>query len=118
MEPGETLTATLWNAVDALGRGFDVTSDQRLLYCKGPAGSRLVTPGEGGKKDFAVSENVVLRGVWWDVDVDVCDRRRERIGSDAGPLVFSFQKVHLLSSFYFFLLNLWTDFDFFAVWNV
>lgn len=109
MEPGETLTATLWNAVDALGRGFDVTSDQRLLYCKGPAGSRLVTPGpgDGGKKDFAVSQNVVLRGVWWDVDVDVCDRRRERIGSDAGPFVLTFQKVHLLYSFYFFLLNLW-----------
>ncbi|KAJ1688023.1 hypothetical protein LUZ63_019413 [Rhynchospora breviuscula] len=93
MEPDETLTSTLWNAVDALGRGFDVTADQRLLYCKGPAGSRLVVAGDGGKKDFAVSDNVVLRGVPWDVDVDVCDRRLELTRPDAGPFVFSFHKM-------------------------
>lgn len=38
----DALTTTLYNSIQALGRGFDVTSDIRLLYCKGTPGSRLV----------------------------------------------------------------------------
>ncbi|KAJ3671011.1 hypothetical protein LUZ60_008437 [Juncus effusus] len=103
MEDHDTLTATLWNAADALGRGFDVAADHRLLYCKGTAGSRLVAGGGGGaaKKDFVVGESVVLRGLLWDVDVDLCDGRPDRIrpengtgtGAGTGPFVCSFQKM-------------------------
>ncbi|KAG6489626.1 MACPF domain-containing protein CAD1-like [Zingiber officinale] len=40
--PVASMIASLANVVQALGRGFDVTADARLLYCKGPPGSRLV----------------------------------------------------------------------------
>lgn len=64
------LIATLSNAVEALGRGFDVTADSRLLYCKGAPGSRLVRLDRAISWDFAVSEvGAVLTGVPTEVDI-------------------------------------------------
>ena len=84
------LIATLSNSIQALGRGFDVTADTRLLYCKGAPGSRLVDLDEGRARDFAVSEaGVVLKDVPADVEIS-----RERRVRETTP-VCSFHEVRL-----------------------
>ncbi|XP_039116499.1 MACPF domain-containing protein CAD1 isoform X1 [Dioscorea cayenensis subsp. rotundata] len=66
----DALIATLSGAIQTLGRGFDVTSDARLLYCKGAHGSLVVRPDEGCARDFGLSESgPFLRAVPVDVDV-------------------------------------------------
>ena len=64
----DSLSATLRNSIQALGRGFDITSDIRLLYCKGAPGSRLVHLDEEHTKDLSVSDNVVIPSVSVDID--------------------------------------------------
>uniref|UniRef100_A0A1D1YCR4 MACPF domain-containing protein CAD1 n=1 Tax=Anthurium amnicola TaxID=1678845 RepID=A0A1D1YCR4_9ARAE len=64
-----SLLATLTNAVQALGRGFDVTSDTRLLYCKGVPGSRLVQVNDDNKRDIRVSDEAVVPDVPVGIDV-------------------------------------------------
>ncbi|KAL5997716.1 hypothetical protein ACLOJK_008646 [Asimina triloba] len=54
---------TLANSIQALGRGFDVTSDIRLLYCKGAPGSRLIQIDEEHTREIAVGDGLVLRSV-------------------------------------------------------
>ncbi|OIW14046.1 hypothetical protein TanjilG_11391 [Lupinus angustifolius] len=65
-----SLYATLANSIQALGRGFDVTSDIRLLYCKGAPGSRLVHLDEDHTMDLEieVSHGVVVPNVSVDID--------------------------------------------------
>ncbi|KAK9152538.1 hypothetical protein Sjap_000018 [Stephania japonica] len=68
-----TLLSTLSNSIQALGRGFDVTSDIRLLYCKGAPGSRLVILDETQNRDLVISQDCGL--VVPNVSVDVqCSR--------------------------------------------
>ncbi|XP_042489689.1 MACPF domain-containing protein CAD1 isoform X1 [Macadamia integrifolia] len=62
------LVTTLYNSIQALGRGFDVTSDIRLLYCKGAPGSRLVHIDEQNSRDLVISDGVVLPNVSVDVE--------------------------------------------------
>lgn len=69
----EALTTTLRNAIQALGRGFDVTSDVRLLYCKGAPGSRLVRIEEGQNRDLELSDGDLLPNVPADIE---CSRGR------------------------------------------
>lgn len=64
----DSLTATLRNSIQALGRGFDVTSDIRLLYCKGATGSRLVQIDEDDTRDLVASDGVVITNVSVDID--------------------------------------------------
>lgn len=64
----DALTTTLCNSIQALGRGFDVTSDIRLLYCKGAPGSRLVKLDESQSRDLVVSDGVVVPNVPVDID--------------------------------------------------
>lgn len=64
----DSLSATLCNSIQALGRGFDVTSDIRLLYCKGAPGSRLVRLDEEHTRDLAISHGVVVPNVSGDID--------------------------------------------------
>lgn len=64
----DSLFATLCNSIQALGRGFDVTSDIRLLYCKGAPGSRLVHLDEDHTKDLLLSHDLVLPNVSVDID--------------------------------------------------
>ncbi|PKA64625.1 MACPF domain-containing protein CAD1 [Apostasia shenzhenica] len=72
------LIATLSNAVEALGRGFDVTVDNRLLYCKGVPESRLVWLDDVRPWDFAVADvGSVLSGVPASVDIVRGRPRRE-----------------------------------------
>lgn len=83
------LEATLVNAIQALGRGFDVNSDTRLLYCKGAPGSRLVQVNEGNTRDIRVSEGVVVQEVPVGIDVLPGKSGRETTG------VLSFHHVRL-----------------------
>ncbi|XP_010273469.1 PREDICTED: MACPF domain-containing protein CAD1-like isoform X2 [Nelumbo nucifera] len=61
------LVTTLCNSIQALGRGFDVTSDIRLLYCKGAPGSRLVHIDENNTRDLVINEGLVLPNISVDI---------------------------------------------------
>lgn len=63
MEENAAALNTALNAVQALGRGFDVTSDIRLLYCKGAAASRLVVIDEEKTHDLPVAEGIIAPNV-------------------------------------------------------
>ncbi|XP_016472553.2 MACPF domain-containing protein CAD1 [Nicotiana tabacum] len=60
---------TAINAVQALGRGFDVNYDTRLLYCKGVGGSRVVEIDEEQQhtRDLCLYDNVVLPNISRDI---------------------------------------------------
>ncbi|XP_022144069.1 MACPF domain-containing protein CAD1-like [Momordica charantia] len=66
---GDTGTAlhTAINAVQALGRGFDVNFDTRLLYCKGVSGSTIVEVDDEHTRDICLYDDVVLLNVSWDI---------------------------------------------------
>ncbi|RWR89178.1 MACPF domain-containing protein CAD1-like protein isoform X1 [Cinnamomum micranthum f. kanehirae] len=68
---------TLCNSIQALGRGFDVTSDMRLLYCKGASGSRLVYVDEDNTRDLVISHGLVLPNVSADIELSRGDIVRE-----------------------------------------
>ncbi|GMN43448.1 hypothetical protein TIFTF001_012652 [Ficus carica] len=70
----DALTTTLCNSIQALGRGFDVTSDIRLLYCKGAHhGSRLVQINEAQTQDLVLLDGLVLPNISVDIDC-YCDK--------------------------------------------
>ncbi|CAN1150167.1 MACPF domain-containing protein CAD1 [Linum perenne] len=73
----DALTTTLHNSIQALGRGFDVTSDIRLLYCKGASGSRLVRIDEENTRNLVVGDGVLVASV--DVECSMGKRSIERI---------------------------------------
>jgi hypothetical protein len=92
----DSLSATLFNSIQALGRGFDVTSDIRLLYCKGAPGSRLVHLDEQHTRDLVLSQQLVVPDVSLDIDFS-----NGTSGIHKTP-VYSFQEVILLFLFFFF----------------
>nr|XP_016480938.1 PREDICTED: MACPF domain-containing protein CAD1-like isoform X2 [Nicotiana tabacum] len=67
MEDKAAAFHTAINAVQALGRGFDVNYDTRLLYCKGVAGSRVVEINEEHTRDLWLYDDVVLPNVSKDI---------------------------------------------------
>ncbi|XP_023517935.1 MACPF domain-containing protein CAD1-like [Cucurbita pepo subsp. pepo] len=67
MEESGTALHTAINAVQALGRGFDVNFDTRLLYCKGVAGSTIVEVDDEHTRDICLYDDVVLLNVSWDI---------------------------------------------------
>ncbi|KAI8568150.1 hypothetical protein RHMOL_Rhmol02G0175100 [Rhododendron molle] len=75
----DALFTTLCNSIQALGRGFDVTSDIRLLYCKGAPGSRLVHLDEQQTRDLQVSDGVVVPNVSVDIESSTGKRIPEEI---------------------------------------
>ncbi|GLT52541.1 hypothetical protein SLA2020_258760 [Shorea laevis] len=75
----DALTTTLYNSIQALGRGFDVTSDIRLLYCKGAPGARLVQLDEDHAVDLVVSDGVVVRNVPTDIEFSRSNSTFERM---------------------------------------
>uniref|UniRef100_A0A5B7A8Q5 Putative MACPF domain-containing protein CAD1 isoform X2 n=1 Tax=Davidia involucrata TaxID=16924 RepID=A0A5B7A8Q5_DAVIN len=75
----EALTTTLCNSIQALGRGFDVTSDIRLLYCKGAAGSRLIHLDEERTRDLVASDGLVVPSVSVDIECSGGKRATETI---------------------------------------
>ncbi|XP_027334999.1 MACPF domain-containing protein CAD1-like isoform X1 [Abrus precatorius] len=66
---GEHVAAlhTATNALQALGRGFDVNFDTRLLYCKGVSGSRVVEIDEEHHRNLCLHDDVVVPTVSWDI---------------------------------------------------
>ncbi|KAI3743004.1 hypothetical protein L1987_60705 [Smallanthus sonchifolius] len=90
-QPSKTsaLTTTLSNSIQALGRGFDVTSDIRLLYCKGAPGSRLIHLDDDHTRDLVFSDDEVVTIP--DVSVDIDFSRGER-NTEATP-IFSFHEM-------------------------
>ncbi|TYI38133.1 hypothetical protein ES332_A02G004200v1 [Gossypium tomentosum] len=58
---------TAINAVQALGRGFDVNYDTRLLYCKGVMGSRIVEIDEEHVRDIYLDDQIVLPNISRDI---------------------------------------------------
>ncbi|CAN1167728.1 MACPF domain-containing protein CAD1 [Linum perenne] len=73
----DALTTTLHNSIQALGRGFDVTSDIRLLYCKGASRSRLVRIDEENTRNLVVGDGVLVASV--DVECSMGKRSIDRI---------------------------------------
>lgn len=78
---------TATNALQALGRGFDVNFDTRLLYCKGVSGSRLVEIDEEHPRDLCLYEDVVVPNVSRDIGSSPESNERQSSG------VCSFQEV-------------------------
>lgn len=83
----DALITTISSSVQALGRGFDVTSDIRLLYCKGTPGSRLVHVDEEHTKDLFVCDEVSIPNVSIDIECS-----REKRNTETTP-VWSFHEV-------------------------
>lgn len=75
---------TALNSIQALGRGFDVTSDIRFLYCKGAAGSRLLVIDEENTKDLALPYGLIVPNV----PVDIVSYPEERKRKQTGVLDF------------------------------
>ncbi|KAI6693885.1 hypothetical protein NL676_021595 [Syzygium grande] len=65
-------------ALEALGKGFDLTSDFRLRFVKGCGGERLVVLDEGSKRDILIPGGGTIRGVSEDIRCDKGDRIRFR----------------------------------------
>lgn len=100
---------TLCNSIQALGRGFDVTSDMRLLYCKGASGSRLVYVDEDNTRDLVISHGLVLPNVSADIELSRGDVVRETTS------VLSFHEVmDLLGFFVFFCFVFFVDLGLFG----
>lgn len=86
---GENAAAlhTLVNSVQALGRGFDVNSDTRLLYCKGVAGSRIVQVDEEHTRDLCLYDHLVVPNVSRDI------QNFQELGGRLSSGVCSFHQV-------------------------
>lgn len=67
MEDNAAALQTAVNSVQALGRGFDVNYDTRLLYCKGAAGSRVVAVDEEHTWDLPLYDDIVVSNVPRDI---------------------------------------------------
>lgn len=72
---------TIQSSIEALGRGFDVNYDTRLIYCKGVAGSRLVEVDEDHTRDLVVSDSLVVPNVSRDVRCSRESGGRESTGA-------------------------------------
>lgn len=75
-------------AVKSLGKGFDLTSDFRLKYCKGK--ERLITLSDEHKRELQVPGFGSIKDVPTDIKGDKGDRIRYQ--SD----ILNFNQVHLL----------------------
>ncbi|XP_057742760.1 MACPF domain-containing protein CAD1-like [Arachis stenosperma] len=86
---GEHVAAihTATNALQALGRGFDVNFDTRLLYCKGVSGSRVVEVDEEHPRDMCLYDDVVVENVSRDIGCSQEPIDRQSSG------VYSFQEM-------------------------
>ncbi|KAL2899900.1 MACPF domain-containing protein CAD1 [Bienertia sinuspersici] len=80
MDGNEAALQTAINAIQALGRGFDVNFDTRLLYCKGIAGSRILQIDEEPTWDMRFSNNVIVSNVPRGVKNEPCIPGRESSG--------------------------------------
>lgn len=91
-------THTAMNAVQAIGKGFDVNFDTRLLYCKGVTGSKIVEIDEENGRDIYLYDQTVLPNVSRDIK-----NSQEPIGRLSSG-VFNFNEVMLFLFFKIFCL--------------
>ncbi|KAJ8550748.1 hypothetical protein K7X08_000118 [Anisodus acutangulus] len=87
MEDKTAAIHTVINAMQALGRGFDVNYDTRLLYCKGVAGSRVVEINEEHTRDLCLFDDIVLPNVSKDIN-----NFQEPVGRD-GTSICSYNEM-------------------------
>lgn len=80
MEENAAAVHTAINSVQALGRGFDVNFDTRLLYCKGVGGSRVVEIDSNNTMDLWLYDNLVVPNVSRDIKNSQDTVRRESSG--------------------------------------
>ncbi|KAF5177179.1 Macpf domain-containing protein cad1 [Thalictrum thalictroides] len=78
---------TVVNSVQALGRGFDVNFDTRLLYCKGAAGTRIVEVDDEHTSDLLACDGLVVPNVSRDIKCSHEPMGRESSG------ICSFQEM-------------------------
>ncbi|KAA8517660.1 hypothetical protein F0562_015134 [Nyssa sinensis] len=79
MEENAAALHTAINSVQALGRGFDVNFDTRLLYCKGVSGSRIVEIDEEPTRDLCLYDGLVVPNI--SRDIRYSQEATEREGS-------------------------------------
>ncbi|KAJ4977695.1 hypothetical protein NE237_008475 [Protea cynaroides] len=98
MEENAAAFHTVLNSIQALGRGFDVNFDTRLLYCKGVAGSTIVEVDEEQPRDLLVYDGLVVPSVSRDIKCsqESIDRRSSGVCS-FDEMVEYFNKRSLLS---------------------
>lgn len=93
---------TALNSVQALGRGFDVNFDTRLLYCKGVAGSRVVEVDEKHSRDLFLYDDIVLPNVSRDIK-----NSQDSVGrQSSGVCSFNEVSLHVSAPFSDFLVML------------
>lgn len=80
MDGNEAALHTATNAIQALGRGFDLNFDTRLLYCKGVAGSRLLQVDEEPTWDLRLPNNLIVPNVPRAIRNEPCMPGRESFG--------------------------------------
>ncbi|XP_077239133.1 MACPF domain-containing protein CAD1-like [Tasmannia lanceolata] len=80
MEENAAAFHTVLNSIQALGRGFDVNFDTRLLYCKGVAGSRIVEIDEEYSRDLLFFEGLNVPNVSRDIRCSPESGGREMTG--------------------------------------
>ena len=88
---------TAMNAVQALGRGFDVNYDKRLLYCKGVAGSKVVEIDGEHTRDLLLAGGILLPNVSRDIRSSLDPIGRQSSG------VCTFHEV----GFWIFVVLIW-----------
>ncbi|CAI9758841.1 unnamed protein product [Fraxinus pennsylvanica] len=80
MEENAAALHTAMNSVQALGSGFDVNYDTKLLYCKGVAGSRIVEIDEEHIRDLYLADDLVVPNVSRDIKNSQEARGRDGFG--------------------------------------
>lgn len=92
MEGNAAALHTAINSVQALGKGFDVNFDTRLLYCKGVAGSRVVEIDDEHKRDLYLDDSIVVPNVSRDVQIS-----QETIGRHASGVCTYLEMVEYIN---------------------
>ena len=91
-------------AMEALGKGFDLTSDFRLKFAKGT--QRLVVVDEFNNRDILIPAGPTIPAVPLDIRCDKGDRLRFKsdvLEFNQVSLFFLFLLYH--QTFFFFLIN-------------
>ncbi|XP_054782243.1 MACPF domain-containing protein CAD1-like [Prosopis cineraria] len=100
---GEHMAAlhTATNSVQALGKGFDVNLDTRLLYCKGVAGSRVIEIDDDHRRDLRLDDDLVVPKVSRDIisTHEPIERQRSGVCSFQEMVEYLNKKADVLGNF-------------------
>lgn len=89
---------TINSSIQALGRGFDVNFDSRLLYCKGINRSRFIHFDEEHTRDLLAFEGLIVHGVSRDVQFSQEGQSHQSTGvCTYNEMVTHFNRKALLS---------------------